>query len=416
MKARILYIGPVPPEVGGQAFGGVATFCWELATQARKNGYEVYILTNTSSSFTKNGIQLISLSLGNRFRNMLDALNLYIRSFKEVQHLNFKEKLNVFYTASLIKEPLKHIRPDLIHVMHILDPVNLSLGVLNDCPPVIVSEHGTALLYEYDLYDNYGFATKEDFLRRVKASLRKANYIISQSEFSKYSFLKEFSLPKSLRVKSILCPINADKMPLLDKEEEKIKLGLGNKKVILFCGAHLPVKRKGLDILLKAVASNSYLRENCMIVIITSKEAKFFAQNFIRRQNIDGLVLDHQPWEILIEYYNAADVFVMPSRQEAIGLAYYEALLAGTPIVGFFKSVEELERVLGIYIGEKFNANEDDERRLAEKIVKVLNTKFDRQLLRKKVVEKLSWEVKFYEFDAIYKQVLSRTYENVYAR
>jgi len=37
-KIRILYIGPTPPEFGGKESGGVATYCWELATQASKYG------------------------------------------------------------------------------------------------------------------------------------------------------------------------------------------------------------------------------------------------------------------------------------------------------------------------------------------------------------------------------------------
>ena len=41
-----------------------------------------------------------------------------------------------------------------------------------------------------------------------------------------------------------------------------------------------------------------------------------------------------------------------------------------------------------------------------KKIIKVLNTDFDRKLIRRKVIEKLSWEAKFSEFDSIYKEVL----------
>ena len=42
---------------------------------------------------------------------------------------------------------------------------------------------------------------------------------------------------------------------------------------------------------------------------------------------------------------------------------------------------------------------------LAEKIIKVLNTEFDRELLRRKAKENLSWDVGFEKFDAVYRQV-----------
>ena len=58
-KPSILYIGPIPPEVGGQSAGGVATHAWQLARQASRGGYKVYILANTTSSFIRDGIHVI---------------------------------------------------------------------------------------------------------------------------------------------------------------------------------------------------------------------------------------------------------------------------------------------------------------------------------------------------------------------
>lgn len=74
--------------------------------------------------------------------------------------------------------------------------------------------------------------------------------------------------------------------------------------------------------------------------------------------------------------------------------------------MGFPESIRELEHLLGICIGEKFDASNEDEKALAEKIIKVLNTDFDRKLVRKKVIENLSWDAKFSEFDSVYKEVL----------
>lgn len=49
---RILYTDPIPPEVDGSSYGGIATHLWDLANQARKHDYDVYILANTTHSFT----------------------------------------------------------------------------------------------------------------------------------------------------------------------------------------------------------------------------------------------------------------------------------------------------------------------------------------------------------------------------
>lgn len=412
-RIKILYVGPIPPEVGGQASGGVATHCWELATQAYKNGYEVYVCTNTSSSFTKDGVRVISLLSGSKLTRVAYSLKSYFTNRKKVKHLNFltlREKVGIFYRAYLLKHILKSIKPDLIHVLHILDNVIFSLGAIENCPPIVVTEYGVGLLHEYGMHKMFGVRERGFLLSRVEEALGRANCVISASHFSKLSLLNTFRLPSRVKVKAILIPINVDKVPLLNREEEKKKMRLGNKKIIAFCGTHLPIERKGLDILLRTFDRDDYLRRNCKVLVITNEEAKAFAESFVKARNIDALILGPQPWESLVKFYNAADVFVMPSKQEGIGLVYYEALLAGVPVIGFFKSIEELEKVLGIYIGEKFDASKDDERSLAEKIKKVLNTDFDRQLLRKKVVDNLSWDAKFHEFDSIYKETLGERY------
>ncbi|MBA7510558.1 Glycogen synthase [subsurface metagenome] len=409
VKTKVLYIGPIPPEIGGKESGGIATFCWELATTACNNGYNVYILTDVSASFEKDGIKVIKWPPRNKLEKIFYAIILYIINREKVKELNFlsgKRKLKILYKSHLLKKILKSIRPDFIHILYILDDTIFSMSILKEHPPIIASEYGTALLYEQEIFKLYGFKKRDSFYKKIIKALEKIDYVISCSQFSKLALLREFNLPPNIKVRAILNPINPNKIQLLNKNRTKNVLGLGDKKIVTFCGVHFTIKRKGLDILLKAFAIDSYLLENCKLIIITNKNAKRLIQAFIEKNNIDGLVLSFQPSEKLAEYYNATDVFVMPSRQEGIGLTYYEALLAGVPIIGFFRSVLELEQVLGIYIGEKFNANEENEKDLAEKIIKVLNMEIDGKLLRKKVIENLSWDVKFKEYDLVYRELL----------
>ena len=70
------------------------------------------------------------------------------------------------------------------------------------------------------------------------------------------------------------------------------------------------------------------------------------------------------------------------------------------------------EQLFSIYFGEKFDAFNEDEKSLARKIAKVLTTEFDRELLRKEVTEKLSWEAKFCEFDSLYRDVIATVPQN----
>ena len=47
-KLNILFIGPIPPSVGGSKAGGVATHLWELAKACNRNGYNVFIFTTSN--------------------------------------------------------------------------------------------------------------------------------------------------------------------------------------------------------------------------------------------------------------------------------------------------------------------------------------------------------------------------------
>lgn len=398
-KTKILYIGPIPPEVGGKSTGGIATHCWQLATEAYKRGYEVYILANTTSSFTKNGVRVMGPPQKNKlvkaFYGVRFWLTLQKNKIDSLDFLSFKEKVGVLYGAYFLQEIVNSVKPDLVHIHSLHNTQTLSFKLLQNSIPLVITDHGFW----------QGIHRKKDS-EKIRETANKADYIICPSNFSKEQ-MENYEIAPLVKKKVIHHPFDITKMPLLNKRKIKEELGLKNKKVILFSGVSEPVKRKGLDILLKAIAINSYLKEKCKIIIITNEEGMQYAQGFVKQKTIDGLILGPQPWDKIIRFYNAADIFVMPSRSESFGIVYEESLLAGIPIVGFYPILKELEHLLaGVYIGEKFDASKENEKNLAEKITKVLNTNFDREFLRRKVVEKLSWDAKFSEFESVYRKLI----------
>jgi glycosyltransferase involved in cell wall biosynthesis len=290
----------------------------------------------------------------------------------------------------------------------LLDTTLISLKLLQLITPLVATDHGMGVVSKFNLHKLYGSLDKNHLQKKVEEHIKIVDYIISVSNFAKTLLLEEFCSNINVKnIRAILNPLDTDKLPLLNREEVKEKLKLKEKKVIFFSGVSEPIKKKGLDILLKAISANNYLRKNCKLLVVTNEETITFIHDFVKEKHIDGLILGPQPWEKLIEYYNAADIFVLPSRTEGIGLVYEEALLAGVPVVGFPESVKELENLLGIYIGEIFDANKENEKNLNNKIIKVLKTGFDRGLLRKKVIDNLSWNVKFIEFEKVYRDLLN---------
>lgn len=389
-KTRILYIGPIPPEVGGSSYGGIATHLWDLANQACKHGYDVYILANTAHSFTRNGIKIVSVPPENMTQKAFKAIKMLEDIGKSrVAFLNFlsvRERLYVLYRAYYLRKVLEGVKPDIIHIHSLHNYDILALKILDPPTPIIVTDHGAFM----------GVKTEKD-LNKVRTALTTADSVIFVSNYCKEK-LKELGagIPKKSFV--IHNPINPP--PAIKGEKAHVKQG---RSVIFFSAVTEPIKRKGLNILLKAFAIDSYLRGNCKLIIRTSQEVAKHVRSFMLDHDIDGLVLDPLTRNELFEYYTISDAFVMPSRMESFGIVYVEALSVGTPVVGHHRILEEIENVLGIYIGEKFDATHEGALELAEKIKKVLSMKFDRDFLSRRVIEKYSWDVKFSEYDSIYK-------------
>jgi glycosyltransferase involved in cell wall biosynthesis len=272
------------------------------------------------------------------------------------------------------------------------------LKILNPQIPIIITDHGAANMVR----------NERDALQ-VSNSLSIASHVICVSKHIK-DRLEKLGIHYPKKTTIIYNPVMVNELPQLNRG--KLNNRHCRKQVILFSGVSRPIEGKRLDVLLKAYFNDDYLRNRCRLVIITAGEGLNYAKNFIAhtcrtQKSIDTLVLGPLPRNEFLKYYGLADVLVSPSVLEAFGLAYTEALSSGTPIVGSHLAVGEIERLLGIYIGEKFDVSKEGEKELAQKIVKVLDANLDRELLRRKVVENLSWKTKFKEFDNIYKEALS---------
>ena len=130
--------------------------------------------------------------------------------------------------------------------------------------------------------------------------------------------------------------VNTDLFHPADTRMARQKLNLENRQTILYVGRIEPLK--GLDILLKAVALlNDDTGPNLLIVGGSlEKDAELERLNTLANNlDISDIVTftGSVDQEYLPDYYNAADVFVLPSWYESFGLAALEAMACGTPVV-----------------------------------------------------------------------------------
>lgn len=121
-----------------------------------------------------------------------------------------------------------------------------------------------------------------------------------------------------------------------DKQNERSLFGLPqDKRLILFgsYGSNASLN-KGFDLLLKALHAFDNSEDNYELVVFGDASKAQFSKLTIPVHFIGHIRDDSR----LVELYNAADVMVIPSRQEAFGQVASEAQACGIPVVAFSTS------------------------------------------------------------------------------
>lgn len=152
----------------------------------------------------------------------------------------------------------------------------------------------------------------------------------------------------------------------VEKSKWKEKLELSTSKMVLAIGQF--IRRKGFDILLEAWTG---LDERYQLVIIGGGEQKQEYEAIIKNKKYKNVkLIDFLPKNKVFEYYMAADVFVMPTREDVWGLVINEAMATGLPVISSNRCNAAVELVKN---GENgyIVPNEDSES-LAERIQSVL--------------------------------------------
>lgn len=155
-----------------------------------------------------------------------------------------------------------------------------------------------------------------------------------------------------------------DLLPCVPSREEKLalrrELGLEGENILLSIGQF--IHRKGFDVLLRAAAR---LEQPCEIYIVGGEPT----EEYLALARELGLTNVHfhgfKKKEALSKYYRAADLFVLPTREDIWGLVVNEAMAYGLPVITTDRCVAGLELVEEGVSGYLVPAG--DEAALAEK-------------------------------------------------
>lgn len=184
-----------------------------------------------------------------------------------------------------------------------------------------------------------------------------------------------------------------------EKAYLRTELGIKQEKMILAVGQFIP--RKGFDLLLK-VAGN--LDNNIAVVLLggeaTEEYLQIIEQQQLRNVCFPGFIKKND----IQKYYRAADMFVLPTREDIWGLVINEAISAGLPVITTDKCIAGTELIVQKKNG--FLVPVDDEEKLLEAIQIIIeNDSFIKsmsaeslKIARQYTIEKMvEWHEKFFK-------------------
>lgn len=314
-------------------FGGAQRYVFDVALAAHKKGFDVAVLCGGEGLLVQKlkaeNIRVISLPyLGRNISVVKDIV-----SFFFIWKTLLKEKPDVFHTNS--------------SKMGLLG--NLA-GRLARVPKIIFTAHGFAFNEPRPLIQKFIIKVL------VWKTILLSHKTICVSRRSKHDvehlpFIKD----KLTIIRNGIIPFT-----LLSRETARQKLVPDISKDTLLVGSTSELHRvKGLDVLLEAW-KNFKIAHDGVLVLIGSGEEEQKLKNMAHTLDISGSVYFAGFIENARELLSGLDIFVLPSRSEALPYAPLEAGIAELPViatrVGGVPEIIENEKT-GILISRE-NVNE----------------------------------------------------------
>lgn len=336
---RLLTVGSLPPEWGGPARGGVATFHASLLTGLRQGHPEVEIV------------------------GVLPPTPLE----REVPVPVFVQPDGTS-RASFYAELLERLRPDAVLMNHIANAVGVTHARLSPPIPALGVVHS---------WHNVTFRSGEARQRAREMTAEAIGGMAALAVPSRHGIAEGRRL--GFRYPAIVEPMHNPLQPLYMADE--VDVSAGERRDVVYLGGLIP--RKDPAALVEAAA------------LLPGVGVSFAGEGELEadlRASIDRLALgdrvrlvDLPPGEGHLtgvrDLLLRARLLCLPSRSESFGLVFIEALACGTPVVGFGPAIREIRDEMGIAIGEPLESGAPEE--VAGAIERVLSADWDRGELRR---------------------------------
>lgn len=398
----------------------------------RFNGYDILEAFNKTEKFNIKQIVNTKLSTNENVVKLFeDNYHSYIEwllYYEQNKKLNVHSQLSITYDSLINHKEFKN--SDIVHY-HLIDNIRLplySLGDLTSQKPSVISIHDPWLLTGGCVYpfkcqkwrnDCKKCETIQKFFTYSKDNShilwnQKKNIfksidvdIIVHSNYTK-ELVQNSPITKHIKnVHYIPFGIDLNKFNEFSRKEARNRLGISNDHIVLFFRAQSDSKGtnfKGTNKIIEALKDSNF---DIPITVLTCDQVNTIE---VLKEKFNVIELGKvQNDEIMVDAFNACDIFLMPSSAETFGLMAIEAMACARPVVIFDNSA--LPAVT--FAPECGYLVEDNNSTELRKAIDYLANNEKERTRRGKLGRKLAEEN--YNLEE-YNQKISDLYENVYNR
>ena len=277
-----------------------------------------------------------------------------LREFQEADIIHLHWINQGMLSLSGIRKILRSGKP-VVWTMHDIWPATAICHVTLGCRSFVTRCRNCRLLS-----DKNGDDLSTTVWQRKLRMLEGENiYFVACSRWLE-SEAKASALLKGHKITSIPNPIDTHIYNRYSKEEARQRLGLPlDRKLILFASQRVTMPNKGMDYLVEACRLLSDLTKcqtPCEVVILGGHAEEVVDLLHLKAHPLGYVNDEHR----IVDVYNAADVFVLPSLSENLPNTIMEAMACGLPCVGFKVGgiPEEIDHKRNGYVAEYRNAKD----------------------------------------------------------
>ena len=309
-------------QPGTRDVGGMNVYVTHLARELAKSGCRVDIYTRSDRA---HGRQVVEIT------PFVRVVHVEAGPIDESKH-DLPDHVPAFVRAVDAFRREQRLSYELIHSHYWLSGVAGSELSTNWGVPHVTMFHTTALT---KMLARIGEQETQGRVEAERGLMADANAIIVSTEQERSDISRLYGT-EPVKISVLPAGVDLELFKPEEKSEARRSLGLPDRNVVLSVGRVEPLK--GFDILLTAMASLDD-RSDTSIVIVGGDEES--SPEMERLQTLsqtlgleDSVIFTRAvSQERLSMYYNAADVFVMPSYYESFGLVALEAMACGVPVI-----------------------------------------------------------------------------------